>query len=367
MAGSQQATLETIDAGGLASSHAEAWHERRRTGIGGSDVWPILSGDALRIYHEKTRPHEPGDEIDMNVDLLRGRVLEDVFANMWSGATGRKIRRLQSVRKKDAPWALVNVDRQVTAANGHPTALLEVKSPRTWVYSGIIEGGYRDRTALQIQHGLYVTGYEEGFYVAGNLESTPPLVTFSIARDAELITRLAQLEERFWKEHVEAHVPPDNDEWNVLGQEVSTLLPKLHVDHVALRDTEFEWTAESYAAHRRIASTAVKQKDMDRDALVEHMAATDLDERISGRWKVTYKKPKDRVSFDRDELARHRPIDRDLFTRWLSDAMGGISKEQYSQEVCDQLCDQLRIDLSRFTTTKEQSPRLTVRDLEGAI
>ena len=62
---------------------------------------------------------------------------------------------------------------------------------------------------MQVQHFLAVSGFE-CWYIAAVVFGRD-FIIHKIERDEELIQNLITIEERFWKEHVMAHVMPDPD------------------------------------------------------------------------------------------------------------------------------------------------------------
>lgn len=190
----------------------------RQTGIGGSDAAAIVGKDRWRtpldVWSEKV--HGPPPERDQdNVDLLRGRVLEPVAADLYAQRTGRRLRKI-GLRRLEKPWdfVLVHADRMIlserTGENGgRPTGMLEIKCPRLKTYLHVRDHGASDAMILQVQHGLAVTGWDFGSFAVFNAEA--PLLTFDMQRDQRLIDSLLEAEHEFWHQHVIPGIPPEVD------------------------------------------------------------------------------------------------------------------------------------------------------------
>lgn len=365
---SSTSRIETIGAAELIASHSPEWHERRRSCIGASDAYPILSGDALRIYYEKTRPYDPATEKPPNVHQVRGRLMEPVIGRLWAARTGRRIRRHRHRRKPGDEWLGCNLDYQVLADGDQPTESLEVKAPMSFVYDSIVHGGFRESTAVQKMVQLAVTDYAQGHYVAGNLDrdDVPPIVTFSVLHDGPYLTMLVDLLRRFWHDHVLAMVPPDDDEWNVLGKELVESVPDLTIKQRVLEDVELALEAELYVKARSNRTKSEKMQKEHGALLKGHMQELELEEVTTGggRFKLTHRAPKPKEKFDPSTLCFHRPIDRDAFVRWcrLMIEEGHMVLQGGDLDV---IADNLALDLSIFTSQEEQNKRLNVYELKG--
>ena len=353
--------VETIEPNELESTHAPEWHEARRTGIGGSDIVRILSGSAEDVFYEKTRPYVDTGET-LSVDQYRGHTMEPLMREAFRRQTGRIVRRHGIRRHRGQPWAIVNADGQVLATETEETGGLEIKAPRRETYARILEGGYRVATLLQMQWGIHVTGYDHWYYMAGNLESSPPFVLFKVHREPDLLANAAEVVEEFWTENVEPRILPDNEHFNLLGAEILGIARELNVDKQILSDADFELAALGYAEARRNKKDATELQLEYRNELIDHLGALRTPEIISGRWKVGSAAVQDKETFDLLTLRHHRPIDRDAFVRWARQwALA------FNTPTTEELAVELELDLDSFVTRNPQAPRINVRDLEGDL
>jgi putative phage-type endonuclease len=193
-----------------------AFLTERQKGIGGSDIAAICGVDPYRsafdVYLEKTRPVDLSSP--QNIHMLRGIVLEDVAAELYSEETGNKVRRMGQRSNTEHEWAIVNADRQILSGNGKGTGALEIKSPMTRTFSDIISSGMKDQYILQLQWALFVTGYDWGEFCAINLEhGAGPIIHFPVERNDKLMWEMFLRAERFWLGHVEPRLPPTPDMW----------------------------------------------------------------------------------------------------------------------------------------------------------
>lgn len=186
------------------ASRAE-WLAARRRGIGGSDVAAILGLDTwaspYSVWAEKT-----GQVIDeAESEAMRwGTLLEPVVRDEWSQRTGLAVAPSPGVlAHPERAWQLVNVDGLV---GDH--GIFEGKTTTEWKSDDWAHGKVPDRTMLQVQHGLTVTGRSEAHIAA--LVGGNRLVTASVQRDDELIAMLTDAEASFWH-RVTTRTPPAVD------------------------------------------------------------------------------------------------------------------------------------------------------------
>ncbi len=351
---------ETIEAGELASTHSLEWHRARQTGSGGSDLYPLISGQARRIYDEKTRPVIDDGSVD--VDRYRGHVMEPLLRGVFRQATGRIVRRHGMRRHREEPWAIVNADGQVLAQEEAPTAGLEIKAPRQMMMSKILDGGYRIKTALQMQWGMHVTGYDEWFYLCGNLESSPPFVLFTVERDGPMITELAAIVQEFWRGHVEPRIAPENEAFEILGAEIMDAAQDLEPERYLLSSADFELEALAYAEARALEKEAKKDKAEAAAAIKLHLGALGLKEGRTRRWKTLLSDVADTRKLDVEALVRHGALDRDAFVRWAREVLPHLTHAEIDEEAV-----RLALEVSQFETVKENAPRLGVTDLKGDL
>ena len=192
----------------------EEWLEYRRLGIGGSDaaavlgISPFLTGRDL--YYDKLKIVSPGDDANW-VAKESGQLLEPLVAKIFEYRTGLKAyRRPFMYRHPQYPWMLADLDYMVDLPNGK-TAILECKTTNSfgrenWWYNGseIIPLNYE----AQGRHYMSVMNIDRVYFCCYYTNTAEDAIIRSIDRDSTYERELIALEENFWLNHVQAHIPP---------------------------------------------------------------------------------------------------------------------------------------------------------------
>jgi len=188
--------------------------KQRRLGIGGSDVAAIMGlspwTTPLDVYLEKLG--ESTDMVDDSVDtpIYWGNVLEDVVANEYAARTGYKVQRRNEPRLHPSlSIARANLDRIVVSHPDGP-GVLECKTAGRrsddWGEPGTDE--IPQYYLTQVVHYLAVTGYAWADLAVLFLGDRQ-FAVYHIRRDDELIQSILDIEKSWWRDHVEARVPPE--------------------------------------------------------------------------------------------------------------------------------------------------------------
>ena len=130
-----------------------AFLTRRQLGIGGSDMPQILGvsnwGDALSVYHSKTRPILPEDIEGDSIHQMRGNTFEPLALDHYKRKTGRRCaRRSGASHHPNYPNVVVSIDFDIFADESRDpsmrgTGVGETKSPVSSVYRRVYEEGLR--------------------------------------------------------------------------------------------------------------------------------------------------------------------------------------------------------------------------------
>src|SRR5690606_22093110 len=193
----------------------EEWLAVRKCGIGSSDAAAAIGlnpyKSQLELWLEKTgrdaslpRPDPQDDE----TPVFWGNILEPIVASLYTKRTGNRVRRVNAVLQHSDPtlsWMMANIDREVIGADD--VQILECKTAgingaRLWTE------GVPEYVQLQVMHQLAVTGKQAADVAV--LLGGQHLEIYRIERDEQLITRLIELEHRFWQ-HVVSDTPPPAD------------------------------------------------------------------------------------------------------------------------------------------------------------
>lgn len=185
----------------------EKWLEARAIGIGGSDAAVIMGMNPYKspyqLWLEKTGQVEPPD-LSGNQYVYWGTRNESNIADWFQEETGKKVKRLGTLRSKEYPFMLANVDRTVVGEN----AGLEIKTAGVRQYRKWKDDEIPDAYYCQCLHYMAVTGADY-WYIAVLLGGNEAKWK-RIERNEEDIQHLIMAETDFWK-LVETRTPPPVD------------------------------------------------------------------------------------------------------------------------------------------------------------
>lgn len=185
----------------------EKWLEARAIGIGGSDAAVIMGMNQYKspyqLWLEKTGQVEPPD-LSGNQYVYWGTRNESNIADWFQEETGKKVKRLGTLRSKEYPFMLANVDRTVVGEN----AGLEIKTAGVRQYRKWKDDEIPDAYYCQCLHYMAVTGADY-WYIAVLLGGNEAKWK-RIERNEEDIQHLIMAETDFWK-LVETKTPPPVD------------------------------------------------------------------------------------------------------------------------------------------------------------
>lgn len=185
----------------------EKWLETRAMGIGGSDAAVIMGMNPYKspyqLWLEKTGQVEPPD-LSGNQYVYWGTKNEANIADWFQEETGKKVKRLGTLRSREYPFMLANVDRTIVGEN----AGLEIKTAGVSQYRKWKDDEIPDAYYCQVLHYLAVTGADY-WYIAVLLGGNEGKWK-RIERNEEDIQHLIMAEADFWK-LVETKTPPPVD------------------------------------------------------------------------------------------------------------------------------------------------------------
>lgn len=185
----------------------EKWLEARALGIGGSDAAVIMGMNPYKspyqLWLEKTGQVDPPD-LSGNQYVYWGTKNESNIADWFQEETGKKVKRLGTLRSKEYPFMLANVDRTVVGEN----AGLEIKTAGVRQYRKWKDDEIPDAYYCQCLHYMAVTGADY-CYIAVLLGGNEAKWK-RIERNEEDIQHLIIAETDFWK-LVETRTPPPVD------------------------------------------------------------------------------------------------------------------------------------------------------------
>lgn len=292
----------------------EEWLAVRRQGIGGSDVPTMLGLDEyqseLDLYLDKIGAS--GREDEQIEAALWGNLLEDPVAQEWARRQKVRVRRVGTIEHVDRAWQRINLDRRVTGCREHARCALEVKT-RSAFKASEWSRGVPDDVEAQCQWGLAVTGMDATHVAA--LIGGQRLVSYVIKPDLELIDWLTAIGERFWRDHVQALVPPEISSADLLA----AWLAKLDVDPATTLDLTGEPADGLRALLARRADLKDRVKELEEiDQELKLLAGERAVVQVDGEKAFTYKTVRAR-RFSTSEFAAEHP---DLYERFRRVSMG---------------------------------------------
>lgn len=351
----------------------KAFLEARQAGVGTSDVWPILTGGALDVYHSKTRPITEEDVVEGQdrVDLLRGNLLEPHAADFYWRLTGRQGRREKGqVFHPDYPGAMASPDGTIfdgahalddEGQEMPGTGYLELKAPGLHVFGNLVDHGTRDSIIYQLQYGVAVRRKAWGSFGFFNLEhSRGPLIPVDVIASPEIGEFCLSIVAEFWTEHVEPRIPPDPEKWALLLEEAPPVL-ETSGEVVTVEDPEAAGLLRLMVDAAETEKEAAAAKKEAQAALDEWMQdhVPDSDRiQVPNVGKATRIRAAGREALDLDALRDHKPLDRDAFVRAVE--RGEIRfRGAPKGDTAEDWADFLALDLDRFM--KEGRPYSYVR------
>ena len=182
------------------------WLKHRQAGIGGSDASCIAGlnpwKSAIQLYMDK-KEEDPQEVKSLRMEL--GNRLEGLVAELFTEATGLKVRNVNGILKNDKyPYALANIDRAIVGEK----AFLECKTTNSYALKEW-EEGVPAHYEIQCLHYMAITGATHCYIAA--LIGNSDFIWHKIERDEETIDYLMQIEKDFWENNIEKDVVPMPD------------------------------------------------------------------------------------------------------------------------------------------------------------
>lgn len=226
------------------------WLALRKTGLGGSDAGAICGlnpyTSPIHVYRDKVS--EDTEDSD-NESMRQGRDLEDYVAKRFMEATGLKVRRSNMMyRNTEHPCLIADVDRLIVGED----AGLECKTASAYNADKWKDDKIPAHYLAQCYHYMAVTG-KKAWYIAVVILGKE-FKYAKIERDEEIIQNLISIEEKFWKDHVEAKVMPDPDGSEICDEVLNEYF------NIAKREQAIELHGFDEKLRRREEVLALKDK-----------------------------------------------------------------------------------------------------------
>ena len=300
----------------------EDWLAVRKRGIGSSDAAAAVGlnpyKSQLELWLEKTGRDDNLPKIDPHDETSPtywGNLLEPIVAAHYTRRTGNKVRRINAVLQHPHPsllWMLANIDREVIGND--EVQILECKTAgingaRLW------RDGVPEYVQLQVQHQLAVTGKTTADVAV--LLGGQDLEIHRIHRDEALIARLIPLEQRFWH-YVETDTPPPAD-----GSESADLALRCLYPQDSGETLDFSQDRPLSATFADLVNVRQSLAELEQqEALFKQTLQQSIGDASKARFEtgaVTWKKAKDSVALDTQQLLKDQP---DLLQRYATTKTG---------------------------------------------
>lgn len=265
----------------------DEWLDWRRKGIGGSDAAAICGlspwESPIGIWLQKLGKAPPKEE---NESMRQGRDLEEYVAQRFTEASGKKVRRLNSIlAHPDRLWMLANIDREVVGED----AGFEAKTTSGYNESAWTDGKIPIQYQLQCHHYMAVTGAKR-WYI-GCLILTRGFVWNVIERDESVIENLISMESEFWHRYVLTGEMPPPDGTEESEEVIAELFPGNIVENnseILLDGDDWQSIMNRWYELNEIGDRIEKEQDEIKQRLMLAMGKT-AQATIPGIGRISWK------------------------------------------------------------------------------
>lgn len=257
----------------------------RATGLGGSDIHHLWSlkpwGCRRKLWYQKrhaiTGDNPPDHPLHDVPEFERGRILEDIVADLYADASGHDICFVGVSRHKDHDCLIVHVDRLlVKEGEEEASGVLEIKVLGRESFHRVKRSGLPEAYILQLQHGMLVSGMEWGAFGCFWADGWQ-LLHWEVQRDEMICESILEEGPKFWATVENGPIPeplPEIDarcgrcEWRTTcrGAAMLEACSKEPADAL-VQLPELAPLVAAYDEARAIVSEAEEHKDSCGDAL----------------------------------------------------------------------------------------------------
>ena len=307
-----------------ATSDRTEWLERRRQGIGGSDVAAILGlspwGSPWSVWADKTGLTPIDDRDNVTDDMEFGTRAEPMLTKWFQDRTGLLVAGEQmELSHPDKPWMKCTADGFVFDNEFDHFSLDNAL--------GIVEhkktADHADKWAEQIpfhyqcqaQWMLAITGLPVVWFSVLHVPfGRTTYATYRFERDDTDIEHITSTCERFWTDRVLTGTPPPTDGSTATTEALATAWDDTTDEPVELDDAIRRIVADLAdvkATIKRLEADKAEAENAIKAALADHETGT------ADGWKVSWK-PQTRSAIDAKALRAEMPDVADKFTRETS-------------------------------------------------
>lgn len=223
----------------------EQWLKLRRLGIGGSDIGALCGLNPFKspidVYLDKTGL---APDLPQNERMKWGQILEEPVAGEFAKRANRTVMRINAVlQHPEHPIALANLDRYITRAKPDTTSpypfpadpgILEVKTTgwaKAWA-----NGQYPEFYWAQVMWYMGISNLRWTSFATLISGQDLLIPDQHIEFDQDAFEKMLTIAERFWRDHVEKHVPPPPSQSDSDLDAVKALYPNKTATTITLSD-----------------------------------------------------------------------------------------------------------------------------------
>ena len=274
----------------------EQWLERRKTGVGGSDMAALLGVSpwrtSLNVWMDKT---DEGPAVDMPTVRQRiGTALEPLAAEMYTEQSGRKVRKC-NIQLEGSGHRIGNVDRLVYCEDGHlpwrrnagviTERALEIKTTSEMAEWDRVPDHY----ITQIQHYMGLMPTVKVVDVPVLFLSLGTFRIYHVERDDSLIADMAKVAEEFWTKYVRTKTPPPPQD----EDDLKVMFPRHEEGLKCIADDDVMAAYNEYMRLAAVVKQAEDDLNQQKFIIESAMKAAEVLETPDHRKLVTWKTGKD--------------------------------------------------------------------------
>lgn len=264
----------------------EQWLANRTRGIGGSEIGTICGVNKYSsprlLYFKKTGQHEDSASFTFNEASKErmhfGHKLEPLVADEYMERTGKKVVICPAtLRHKDHPWMLANIDRVIVDEDEKPVGLLEIKTADARLLKDWEDGEPPLSYIYQLNWYLMITDMQFGSFAA--LVGGNRYVQIDVIRNDDLCQEMFLAGERFWNVNVKKLIEPE-----LIGSDADANFLKEQYGQVT-KGTEMQFAEEDI---NDLAELIVDYKKQIKELESEITKATNIIKDKLGNTEIGY-------------------------------------------------------------------------------
>lgn len=286
-------------------SLSEADKKARRGGMGGTDVADLAEGRAFEVYRRKA----DGYEIEDNVALRRGRVLEAPTIELYRLETGAEVLPGGFIQHPKKPIFLSNLDGRSIRDGGERVLEVKTVSRHNLHQWGDGDDEIASRALLQTQWYMGITGLpmaDVAALLGGELK------VYTLKADPELFGLLTEMAERFWVDHVVPRSPPPPDSSEACGEWLASRFREVRGEAKQANAEAHGWARE-YADVTAFIERAKERRDKAKNEL--KAAIGEAPGLVGDGWRISWALTKGRESTDWAAVAAEAGITKELIAK----------------------------------------------------